>query len=68
MWKLDDEYLKISSWENLFKRNPDNKLFGEEGLSGLNLAQSKYLGDCYFIAGVVAFAEATDGFKNIFVI
>jgi hypothetical protein len=52
---------------HLFKRYPLNTLYGTGGLSGLDIAQSQFLGDCYFIAGVVAFAERTLGFDNLFV-
>lgn len=43
-------------------------MFGSSGLNSLNTAQSKFLGDCYFIAGIVAFAEATESFRDIFVV
>jgi hypothetical protein len=66
--RLDDEYRTVESFSRLFTRFPLNKMFGPDGLDALNTAQSKFLGDCYFIAGIVAFAETTDSLRDVFVI
>ena len=53
----------------LFERYPNNTLFGTMGLHVQDTAQSRYLGDCYFIAGVVSYLNAKpESFKKVFVV
>ena len=55
-------------WDRLFQRYPFNTLFGVNGVDIQDTAQSKMLGNCYFIAGIIAFAERSNRFRKLFVI
>jgi hypothetical protein len=65
---LEDEHAKIIGYYDLFDRYPNNSLFGVGGPTVLDTAQSQYLGDCYYISGVMAFAQKTESYKRTFVI
>jgi hypothetical protein len=58
----------VVGFYRLHERYPNNKLFGDRGISIQDTAQSQKLGNCYFIAGVVAYAEKAERFKKVFVI
>ena len=47
---------------------PKNLLFGQGGLSLEDTSQSQKLGNCYFIAGCVAYAEDEQRFLDTFVV
>ena len=49
-------YNSISSWNRLFKHFPQNSIFGPGGVNTLTVTQSRFLGDCYFIAAIVSLA------------
>lgn len=65
---LRDEYTLIKTFDSLFKKYPSNSLFGANGIDVMDTAQSQYLGDCYFIAGIVAYSQKTESFSKTFII
>jgi hypothetical protein len=58
----------ITSWKSLSDYYPKALLFGEGGLSLEDTFQSQKLGNCYFIAGCVAYAEDEKRFLDTFVV
>ena len=65
---LVDEAKLVTSFENLFKKYPNNTLFGPDPRGDQDTAQSQYLGDCYFITAIIAFQKKSNSFRNLFVI
>ena len=59
---------KVQFWQRLSERYPQNMMFGQGGLTIFDTAQSQSLGNCYFIAGMIAFAEEEKRFREMFVI
>lgn len=65
--QLADEYLTIKTFERLFTRYPLNSLWGDTGISKWDISQSMFLGNCYFIAGIMAFANFKEGLRKVFI-
>lgn len=61
-------YAKISSFERLFTRQPLSTMWGSNGINNFDTAQSQFLGDCYFISGILSISRYPSRVKNIFVI
>jgi len=65
---LISTYNSINSWKRLFKQYPLSTLYGSNGIDMADVSQGRSLGNCYFIAAIVALAENPDRLNKLFVI